>query len=657
MTRIKNFGVIIMNNNEFKSEIYSLGDHFFEETFNIPIYQRLYVWGSEQVNTLLEDLIYAYLYDIKSETKKIYYLGGIVVVENSSKFDLIDGQQRFTTLKILRDILDDVRLTLEFSIRKDVWREFALESDSTNLDIQRMKDAQKLLNSGLEKNYNGHKINRVDFLRYIREQVNLVVTQVPRTADLNKLFELINGRGEQLQQHEILKAKILKYIVDPSENKKYGKIWDICANMNQHVDINIKKIIMKEDSKSKDIKKLKKISWSDYFNEYNNLDFETLLDKLDFKNDKSTIQSYNSIHNIIKQDNDGESDIDGGDPEDEASTVHLSIISFPLFLLYSLVALKGDDYFKCMQEEKVEFKDKNLIKIFEFALLKELTDDKAKKFIEYLFKFRKSFDKWIIRNQKDIGDKSHDTNHQILYIKKLDNGKNTTREIKKLEDSDNLALLQSMLYHSHTRNTQEWIIPFLSHNIKNNNCVENNLELLKNIDNVLYSQFNTTDTVLERANSFSEDNCVINCTNIINYIKKEKVENYHYFSQYWFYKMDWIIWCFSNKKDSEFRFTARNSIEHISPQTKKEENKVANTVSDKFEHSFGNLTLISIGQNSSFSNKGYLEKMGEFKEKKIQNLKMKLIYENEIWNDEKCKKHLYECLQKIKIYYQVKGVE
>ena len=135
------------------------------------------------------------------------------------------------------------------------------------------------------------------------------------------------------------------------------------------------------------------------------------------------------------------------------------------------------------------------------------------------------------------------------------------------------------------------------------------------------------------------------------------VENYHYFSQYWFYKMDWIIWDLSNKKDSEFKFTARNSIEHISPQAKKEDNKVDNTVSDKFKHSFGNLTLISIGQNSSFSNKGYLEKMGEFKEKKIQNLKMKLIYKNEVWNDEKCEEHLNECLQKIKIYYQENDVE
>ncbi len=64
--------------------------------FNIPIYQRLYVWTEEQVKTLFEDLHTAY-----TAKKDLYYIGGIITVKNVLKpnlYDLVDGQQRFTTL-------------------------------------------------------------------------------------------------------------------------------------------------------------------------------------------------------------------------------------------------------------------------------------------------------------------------------------------------------------------------------------------------------------------------------------------------------------------------------------------------------------------------------------------------------------------------------
>jgi uncharacterized protein with ParB-like and HNH nuclease domain len=75
--------------------------------FKVPIYQRLYVWEDKQITTLLEDLLTAYL-----DQKDIFYLGGVLVVEydgvcfNQGRcFDLIDGQQRFTTLWMMSMVL------------------------------------------------------------------------------------------------------------------------------------------------------------------------------------------------------------------------------------------------------------------------------------------------------------------------------------------------------------------------------------------------------------------------------------------------------------------------------------------------------------------------------------------------------------------------
>ena len=70
--------------------------------FNIPIYQRLYVWKFDQIRTLLEDIRNAFLKD-KSD---FYFLGAVMLSSTiQGKIDLVDGQQRFTTLWLICDAL------------------------------------------------------------------------------------------------------------------------------------------------------------------------------------------------------------------------------------------------------------------------------------------------------------------------------------------------------------------------------------------------------------------------------------------------------------------------------------------------------------------------------------------------------------------------
>lgn len=66
--------------------------------FNIPAYQRGYRWGKLQVKTLLNDLYQK----ANDSTKKDYCLQPIVVLrKGEGEYDLIDGQQRLTTIYIL----------------------------------------------------------------------------------------------------------------------------------------------------------------------------------------------------------------------------------------------------------------------------------------------------------------------------------------------------------------------------------------------------------------------------------------------------------------------------------------------------------------------------------------------------------------------------
>lgn len=94
-------------------------DVFAPESFyNIPEYQRPYVWGNDQVNALLDDLTAA----IEHDDNKEYFLGCMIwntkkVQSNGMEYtyqDILDGQQRFITLFLLhgviRDLSDDKRL-------------------------------------------------------------------------------------------------------------------------------------------------------------------------------------------------------------------------------------------------------------------------------------------------------------------------------------------------------------------------------------------------------------------------------------------------------------------------------------------------------------------------------------------------------------------
>ena len=80
---------------------------FFDQTFHIPHYQRGYRWEEQEVNELLDDL-WAFCKD--RESGDFYCLQPIVLKKNDKKgYDVLDGQQRLTTLYLLLVYLEDKR--------------------------------------------------------------------------------------------------------------------------------------------------------------------------------------------------------------------------------------------------------------------------------------------------------------------------------------------------------------------------------------------------------------------------------------------------------------------------------------------------------------------------------------------------------------------
>ena len=95
--------------NEIKSDKLYIKD-IFARWYRIPEYQRPYVWGKDQVNDLLDDISFAQQNDDKAE----YFLGSIVFQtkktanEEYQEDDLLDGQQRMTTLFLITAIIRDI---------------------------------------------------------------------------------------------------------------------------------------------------------------------------------------------------------------------------------------------------------------------------------------------------------------------------------------------------------------------------------------------------------------------------------------------------------------------------------------------------------------------------------------------------------------------
>jgi uncharacterized protein with ParB-like and HNH nuclease domain len=254
-----------------------------EQFYNIPEYQRPYVWGEEQIVALLEDVSKA----MENDSNKEYFLGCMIWNTRHDKTnknveyvyqDILDGQQRFITLFLLHGVIRDIsikdklkenvqkrlvqeaddynnipsRNRIEFEIRDD--KEFLdkylineggtllineIEDISTNpksgasirnmasgiLIMKRWWDSKYAENVGTEEHY------LADFYKYLSTKVLALYLATPNNLDdAYNLFTVLNSRGLQLQVSDILRAQNLRVIENPELRKLYANKWSDFEN-------------------------------------------------------------------------------------------------------------------------------------------------------------------------------------------------------------------------------------------------------------------------------------------------------------------------------------------------------------------------------------------------------------------------------------------
>ncbi|WP_163100198.1 DUF262 domain-containing protein [Peribacillus alkalitolerans] len=622
--------------------------------FNVPIYQRLYVWEEDQVRTLLEDIEAAY-----EDEKELFYLGSVLVVKNrmlskkeSKVFDLIDGQQRFTTLWMISIVFGgDLKPFIElertnrinFAIREEINKQFRLIIGGNKQCLNKLPANITDALAFIDKFYTQFELEEVGkaekIAAFINEKVQLVFTEVPDKTDLNKLFEVINNRGVQLLHHEILKARMLDKL-SGKDRINYSILWDACSVMEQYIEKNIKDITSIKiqdlfdtvDAKvgmEKIADPVKVLSTIDE-KEVSNSKPSTLLEILDID------YSYDTKDNV--RDKEYEEDEYIGDDV-------RSILTFPMLLQHTLriyLVYKSHD-------DIPKISDNELLNIFTNHLLsKFINEEEIKEFIELLWEVRYYFDKHVI---KWVGLKESETH----FIRKIEKYKNNRKNknfyfLRRGEPtSKGESLLQSMLYHSQQITTHYWLTPYLKFLIENKG--ENSYEYLKYLDNHLLCAEKDDDPLVFRTRRFLDDP-YYDTTIKIGILNQDLGTE---FPHYWFYKLEYVLWekyaSSMDRRWKEFKLTAKNSVEHISPQTQKDTD--VNTVSDNELNRFGNLALVSRSINSEYSNLPFNEKRQRFinnNKEKLDSLKMDLIYQNEIWNDQLAQKHHTEMIEVLNHY-------
>ncbi|MDR1717238.1 MAG: DUF262 domain-containing HNH endonuclease family protein [Prevotella sp.] len=315
-----------------------------------------------------------------------------------------------------------------------------------------------------------------------------------------------------------------------------------------------------------------------------------------------------------------------------------SIIKFPQLLLHAyriFLKQQGEDDFD------LPFHSDKLLQIF-----KPLTEEKEntiKAFFKCLWKVRFMFDKHIVKWRQLEDDKD-----EVLLLTTISKSENTFARTNKAEPCE-ISMLQSMLYFTGNYNTQIWLTPYLNHLING----KDSLSCLESIDNKLslslMSDKETTFALMDK------DLTKEKIFDFESYLRESKGTS---FRHYWFQKLEYILWKEFSKDDKRknnlkfknYRITSKNSVEHIFPQHHKFEKEIEETSLN----SFGNLALLNVSQNSSYSNKSVLEKQAEFKEKPtFDSLKLALIYEKDTlsYDENTIKEHRDEMINKIKQHY------
>lgn len=626
----------------------------------IPRYQRAYAWEEKEIEQLIDDIC------DDNDPKRDYYIGSLIVARRKAddgvEYEVIDGQQRLTTIYLLLQcLLDEGYFSRgEVSVGEALSFDCRSKSNCTlayiRTDAQKSESKEELLDQSIllavdiiKKKLARQFGDRVEDQKKFVDRLKHVVLyriEVPEHTDLNRYFEIMNTRGEQLEQHDILKAKLMEYLsnrCERCEQEFFARVWNACSDMTGYVQMHFAK---------EEREKIFGGGWNEEPSDDWD-DYEECL-AMEQGGDKKV-----SIKSILKPSFSVE--VADGMLEDDKTPIRFdSIIGFPHFLLHVLRVFLRVESASIDEEKELGslLDDKRLLKDFNEVIAygrmggKRIKDNKgefARRFIVFLLRSRFLFDQFIIKRES-IGD-----------------DQDGRWSLKELRTSGAGSAKKPYYADTSLRYKSEWEKTYAP---RNKEClmIQSALrvsytspKVMHWITELLVWLFNNNETerykLTDEAERIAAEAVMENFLDLGNY--ELGVQTPHVVFNY----LDYLLWKEGKEKYKDFVFEFRNSVEHWYPQHPSEGTFEAWDGID----TFGNLCIISRSVNSKFSNLSPASKMDTYRGM-VQKGSLKLRKMGEIidklrktekpgvaaklWRQSECAKHeekmislLYEAVQ------------
>mgnify|MGYP003479472153 FL=1 len=607
--------------------------------YKIPIYQRNYAWERDEIYALIKDV-----YD--SLEKTVYYIGTLVTYKRDENiFEVIDGQQRLTTIYIILKALgiETIANRLTYSARKlsamtiEKMPKFGEENDQGIVDgFNYAKEALK--------DIVGEKRAEIDtFKDFFLNKVHIIHYRVPKDVDLNHYFEVMNSRGEQLEKHEIVKAKLSEQLIgDDDAMEKFCRIWEACSDMCFYIQQKLPEM---------------KTVFGDTMDDFIIESFDEFPDS---ESDTYSSLGKKTISELLKSPIKKVDKDDGIDKNDYFQP----IIDFPNFLLIVLkiTRLWNEDDFNPLS---FTLDDKELIKEFEKV---NLTPEFVKDFAYNLLLAKYYLDNYVIHHANGV-DRALENPWKLQYYYKKGNKAAYLKDLyedRKAQQNEVIQLLSMFEVAFTPKQRKNYLFYCLYHLFKD--CdLDNYVEFLRKLaDKYFFDVYldasKLNDMNQPKPNSF--DDTILNGSELN--VELEDVERdfdsiYSIGScnipLYVFNYTDYKIWKKyaeelrgnKAKKDSRNRIDffkalgcsdfeldvfnnfyfsrTRKSLEHYYPQAKAGDDM---PISTQDINCFGNFAMIGSDANSSGSNWNPIDKKNRYLDTKsnpvsVASLKFRIM--------------------------------
>lgn len=646
-----------------------------QKSYVIPFYQRNFNWSNAEISQFIQDIYESYI----NTPQQNYYIGSLVVYagkDNNRRMEVIDGQQRLTIIHILTRLFphkDFKSAKLRYDSRPEV-EDFFDRLKKEKISVKQNEEDLKQSNlnnffSALETITNTkidgeiesvltlrklEENNKLDdFVEYFYNKVMLIEVLMPPDTDVANYFEIMNNRGRQLQEHEILKAQLMSKIDQPNERSIFGYVWDACSQMDRPIqkffNAEQRALLFGDNYDTIHLGNLKKIKRTNTKEVVHSI-FDILANKT-IKITENTLEEH-------------EDDLD-------EEITYTAIIDFNNFLIHV--------FKRIYPEAEIPLSSDKLLKIFKSISPRILTEVSPMEFLKKLFFYRVVFDRFLVKSAVD----SENTDEQeTIYIQELEGIDHSrwmlTKPVMYLKNHTYRGKRYPSLNFKNTFENQdlhERIIKLLSmlqvtyRQRKNKNYLQFVLSLfdpdipktlnleaetfLSELENFTLNQFDKLELepYLKTSNEFNFDKMDVYAEgtntphflfNFIDYLMwVDKVWN----------EEDWEI-------DEEFDFTYRNSIEHHFPQAQIHMMEGEKSLKEILLHSIGNLCLISKGANSKLNDRSAWDKATDPRYSGgVLTPKRKIMYattrKEKKWNAKQIRAHYVQIINMLNNRYKI----